>query len=101
MAWAKIGNIKGPGSLVVLGTVTIGQTATLAIAAGIRTISVSVAGLVAGENVILQPTATPPAGYLLGLPTARPGILDVPVYAPAMIINASYSISARVLAVRP
>ncbi|MFB0493000.1 hypothetical protein ABIE45_005586 [Methylobacterium sp. OAE515] len=101
MAWAKIGNIKGPGSLVVLGTVAIGQTATLAIAAGIRTISVNVAGLLASENVILQPTTTPPAGYLLGLPTARAGVLDVPVYAPAMIINASYSIAARVLAVRP
>ncbi len=101
MAWGKIGNIKGPGSLVVLGTVTIAQTATIAIAAGVRTISVSVTGLLAGENVILQPTTTPPAGYMLGLPTARAGVLDVPVYAPAMVINASYSVTARVLAVRP
>ena len=100
MAWSKIGNIKGPGSLVNLGTVAIGQTATLALAAGIRTISVAVTGLVAGENVILQPTSTPPAGYMLGLPTARAGVLDVPVFAPAMVINASYSIPARVLAVR-
>ncbi len=100
MPWAKVGNLKGPGALIVLGTVAIGQTATLALAAGIRTISVSVTGLVAGENVILQPIATPPAGYMLGLPTARAGVLDVPVFAPAMVINASYSISARVLAVR-
>jgi hypothetical protein len=101
VAWGKIGNIKGPGSLVVLGTVTVAQTATIAIAAGVRTISVSVTGLVAGENVILQPTSTVPAGYMLGLPAARSGILDVPVYAPAMVINASYSVTARVLAVRP
>lgn len=101
MPWSKVGNLKGPGSLVVLGTVAIGQTATLALAAGIRTISVAVTGLVAGENVILQPTSTPPAGYMLGLPTARAGVLDVPVFAPAMVINASYSIPARVLAVRP
>ena len=101
MPWSKIGNIKGPGSLVVLGTVAIGQTATLALGAGIRTISVNVAGLIAGENVILQPTTALPSGYLLGLPVARAGILDVPVFAPAMIINASYSIPARVMAVRP
>ena len=101
MAWSKIGNLKGPGALVVLGTIAISQTATLAIAAGIRTISVNVPGLAAGENVILQPTSALPAGYLLGLPVARAGILDVPVFAPAMVINASYSIPARVLAVRP
>jgi hypothetical protein len=101
MAWAKIGNIKGPGSLVVLGTVAIAQTATIAIAAGVRNVSVNVTGLAAGENVLLQPTTTPPAGYLIGHPIARAGILDVPVFAPAMIINASYSIPARVLAIRP
>jgi hypothetical protein len=101
MAWSKIGNLKGPGALVVLGTIAISQTAQLALAAGIRTIPVNVTGLAAGENVILQPTSALPSGYLLGLPVARAGVLDVPVFAPAMIINQSYSIPARVLAVRP
>ena len=100
MAWAKIGNIKGPGSIVNLGTVTLGQTATLAIAAGIRTISANVTGLLAAENVLLQPITALPSGYLVGLPTARAGALDVPIYAPAMVINASYSFQARVLAIR-
>jgi hypothetical protein len=82
--------------------VTLGQNATVAIAAGVRTLTVSVTGLAKDDHVIITPKTPVPAGYLVGHPTARAaGVLDVPIYAPAMIINASYSFTARVLALRP
>lgn len=102
MPWSKIGNIKGPGSLIDLGTVTIGQTATIAIASGVRTVTVTVNGLLAGDRVLLAPLTVFPGGYLVGQPVARAAnTLDVQVFAPALVIGTAYSFQAKVTAVRP
>lgn len=92
----------GPGSIVDLGQVTIGQTATVALVSGIRTVSVPVPGLLKDDAVVLAPLTPFPTGYLVGQPVARVAAqLDVPLYAPALVIGAAYSFKARILVIRP
>lgn len=101
MPWTKVGNIKGPGSLVDLGQITIARTATLALSVGVRAQTFAVPGVQKDERILLSPLAPVPAGYLVGQPTATAAdTVSVPVYEPAMILNASYSFKARVLAIR-
>lgn len=91
----------GPSALVSLGTLTLAETATIAISLGIRTIPLTVPGLLATDAVVLLPAGTAPSGYLLGAPTVRAaGALDVPVYGPALAIGASRSFQVRVFALR-
>lgn len=101
MPWTKVGNLKGPGSLVDLGTITIGRTATLALGVGVRAQTFTVAGVLKDDRILISPLAPLKDGYLVGQPTATAAnTIAVPVYEPAMVLNASYSFPARVLAIR-
>lgn len=101
MAWEKKGNIRGPGSIVDLGQVTISQTATAALISGVRTVVVALAGLKKNDVVVLTPVTVFPSGFLVGNPTVRVNdLIDVPVFAPALIVGASYSFKARVFVLR-
>lgn len=101
MPWGKIGNIKGPGSLVDLGIITIARTATLALGVGVRTQTFAVSGAMKDDRILISPLTPVTDGYLVGQATApSAGSITVPVYEPAMILNASYSFRARVLALR-
>lgn len=92
----------GPNPLVSLGTVTVAQTAAVAIAAGIRTVAITgVTGLLAGDTIILTPTAALPVGY--GFHNAVcvvDGTLQVTLFAPLLAIGASYTIQATVKVLR-
>ncbi|RVU13198.1 hypothetical protein [Methylobacterium oryzihabitans] len=91
----------GPSAVVDLGAVTVAQSATVAIALGVRTVTVAVPGLLASDRVVVVPQGPAPAGYLVGAPSVRAaGSLDVPVYGPALAIGQSYSFGVRVLALR-
>lgn len=88
-----------------IGTITVGQNALVAISAGVRTIPVSLVGVVKDGNYLVFPAVTTaypnglPAGYQLQ-PVAvasADGVLQVTLTAPILAIGASYSISARVL----
>lgn len=92
----------GPNPLITLGNVTIAQTAAVAISAGVRTVTITgVTGLLAGDTVILTPTAALPVGYGFhnAVATAN-GTLQVTLTAPLLAIGASYSIQAKVQVLR-
>lgn len=101
MLWTKVGNLKGPGSLVDLGTITIARTATLALGVGVRTQTFTVSGALKDDRILISPLTPVTDGYLVGQATATAAnTITVPVYEPAMVLNASYSFKARVLALR-
>ena len=88
----------GPSGAVLVGTATITQTAAVSINAGIRTVTVTLAGVVAGSNYLLFPAASLPTGYEMQ-PTANSpstNTLEVQVNAPLLAVGASYSMSVRV-----
>ncbi|MYZ41417.1 collagen-like protein [Schauerella aestuarii] len=92
----------GPSPLVTLGNITVTQTATVAIAAGVRTLTFTgVSGLQAGDNVLLFPTSPLPAGVAIhsAIATAN-GTLQVTLTAPLLAIGGTYSIPCRVVVLR-
>jgi hypothetical protein len=96
----------GPSPLVTIGTVTIAQTAVIAISAGIRTITFTgLAGLFTSDNVLLFPVVTAgvgiPDGYAIhNAWCSAAGTLKVALSAPLLAIGASYSIPCRVIVLR-
>lgn len=86
------------GLATLVGTATISQTATIAIAAGTRRVDVAVAGVVPGGNYLAFPTSTPPAGYgIMDVICTANGTLSVSLIAPALALLASYSIPVRIV----
>lgn len=87
---------------VPLGTVTIAQTAVVAILSGIRNVTLTgVTGVKKNDDVMLFPVDAMLAGYSLGAPaTPADGTLVVPVNGPALALGASYSIPCRAYALR-
>ena len=91
----------GPSSMISLGTVTIAQTATVAIALGPRAVTVALAGCAAGERIVVTPTAAVPVGYgILDASCYVANSLTVNVYGPALALGASYSFGVKVAALR-
>lgn len=92
----------GPSAKVALGTLTVAQTATVAINAGVRTLSFTgVTGALAGDDLLLFPTSALPAGYAIHnvrCPVA--GTVEVTLTAPLLAIGASFSIPCRLVALR-
>lgn len=88
-------------SIYDLPQVTISQTATIAIAAGIRKVTVSCSGLQVGDRILLTPTASTPTGY--GLHDAvcvTTGQMEVTINGPLLAIGASYSFTCKVTVFR-
>ncbi len=105
-AYMTANNMKGPkgdkgdSGATLVGTATISQTAVVAISAGIRTVNVTVSGVVTGANYLLFPAAALPAGYALhGAVPISTNTLQVSLSAPLLAIGASYSIQCRVVRV--
>lgn len=89
---------KGDPGATPLGTVTITQTATVALSAGIRSLVVAVPGVKPGDNILLFPAGTLPAGYVIHNAVATAANqLTVYFTAPLLAINASFSIPCRVV----
>lgn len=88
-------------SIYNLPAVTLTQTATTAIAAGIRKVTVSCTGLQVGDRILLTPTASTPAGY--GIHDAvcvTAGSMEVSVNGPLLAIGSSYSFICKVTVFR-
>lgn len=93
----------GPSPKVPLGTLTVAQTATLvAITAGVRTLTFTgVSGALAGDDLLLFPTAALPAGYAIhNVRCPAAGTVEVTMTAPLLAIGASFSIPCRLVALR-
>lgn len=88
-------------SAKLLGTVTVTQTAAIALSAGIRSVTLAVSsslGIKAGDNLLLFPTGALPAGYALHNAVATSATaLIVYFTAPLLAIGASFSIPCRVM----
>lgn len=82
----------------IVGVVTISQTATVAISAGVRSLTLNLVGAEVGDKLLLFP-ASVPAGYLLQaapVVTAKNKV-RVSLLAPLLAIGASYSITCQVV----
>lgn len=91
----------GPSAKVTLGTITMAQTAAIAIAAGDRVLTFTVTGAIAGEDLLLFPTSALPAGYFIkSVIATAANTVAVTLNAPLLAIGASYSIPAKVVALR-
>jgi len=91
----------GPSGATLLGTVTITETAVLAIAAGVRKVTVAVPsamGVVVGGNYLLFPTGATPAGYAIAdVVATAANTLQVTMTVPLIALGASYSIPCRLV----
>lgn len=103
------GATGAPGT-TLLGQVTIGETATVAIALGIREVTASVAGAVPGERYVAfarsyklnggSSVTGRPAGYAIADCACNvAGTIRVSLNAPALVIGASYSILCDIVKV--
>lgn len=85
-----------------LGTVTISQTATVALVLGVRTFNLTgVTGLLATDLVMVVEDTGMPDGYgLCGAKVTGAGALKVRMLCPVLALGASFSFTVRVIALR-
>lgn len=82
----------------LIGTATISETLLLALSAGVRSVNLSVPGVVPGGNYVLFRTATGTANVgILDTACFTAGTLEVRLQVPALAIGASYSIPVRIV----
>jgi hypothetical protein len=85
---------------VFLDNITLAQSATLAISAGPRTLTVP-CNCLPGDRMFVTPAAPLPSGYMLGdISCVEAGKAVVTLFAPLLAVGASYSITARVTGFR-
>lgn len=88
-----------PGNALI-GTVAIGETAVVAILAGVRKVTVACPGTVPTGNYIAFPVSATPAGYAINdAICSTAGQITVTVNGPALALGASYSIPCRIVKV--
>ena len=93
-----IQGMAGTSGTTYVGTGSVSQTATVAIALGPRTVATTVTGAVSGGIYFVSPTSAPPTGYGVyanGQGTAA-NTVQITVYGPALAIGQSYSIPVSV-----
>lgn len=92
----------GPSGKVSLGTLTVSQTATIVINAGVRMLTFTgVTGVLATDDLLLFPTSALPAGYAIhNVRASAAGTVEVVLTAPLLAIGASFSIPCRLVALR-
>lgn len=102
-----------PANAVLVGQVQVGQSALVAIALGIREVTVDLAGTVPGERYLAfcrsfklngAATSTPgrPASYtLLDVACNTAGKITVSINAPLLAIGASYALAVDIMRLVP
>lgn len=92
--------VKALQSATLLGLITIAQTATVALAAGLRTVGVSVPAsmkMKAGDPIIALPTSRV-LGYAIHDAVAVSSTLvSVTMTAPVLALNQSYSLPCKLI----
>jgi hypothetical protein len=102
MALSKSISSPNPSaSPVLLGTITISETAVIAIQAGIRRVTITTPagwGVKTGQNLLIFPVSVPSGAYATHdvIPTAN-NTISVAVGAPLLSVGASYSIQCRLV----
>lgn len=86
---------------IEMGNIVLTQTATVAITAGVRTLTFTVPGLLQNDKTILFPIAPLPTGYyVVAVIASAANTLQVSIQAPLLAIGATYSITCRVVVIR-
>lgn len=86
---------------VQVGTVTLAENAVVAISAGVRALTFTVTGVIAGEPLEIYPNAALPTGYgIFGAIATANNTVQVTLIAPLLAIGASYSIPCKIIAFR-
>lgn len=87
-----------PPAFSDLGTVTLTEKALVQISAGVRTVTLSLAGVAKGDQLLLSPIDALPAGYMVQATAigSDAGKIKATVIAPLLAIGATYSIPCRV-----
>lgn len=112
MPWSKVGNIKGASgtngtngvngtngtnATVLVGTVTLAETALVTLALGVRRVTTALTGTVATGSYVAVPTAAPPAGYSIqDAYCSTAGQITVGLIVPALGVATNYSIQVRI-----
>lgn len=93
-----LASLKGAPASAYLGTITVGQTATAAIAAGPRRLAITIPaslGVQAGDSLYLAPTQVA-TGYILhDLVALSSTQLSIGLTGPLLAIGASFAIPAK------
>ena len=98
----------GPAGSTLVGTVTLGQTAAIAIALGIREVVASLAGAVKGQRYVAfcdsyklnggASVVGRPAGYaIVDCVSNADGQITVSINAPLLAIGASYALTCSIV----
>jgi hypothetical protein len=86
---------------IQVGTVTLAESAVIAISAGVRALTFTVPGVIAGETLLIAPNAGLPIGYgIFGVIATATNTVQVTLIAPLLAIGASYSIPCKIIALR-
>ncbi len=93
-----LASLKGAPASAYLGAVTVGQTATVAIAAGVRRLVLTIPaslGVLAGDSLYLAPTVAL-AGYALhDIVAVSPTSLNIGLTGPLLALNAGFAIPCK------
>lgn len=93
--------LAGPSGATLIGSVTLTENILIALSAGLRTVTVPLAGALTTDNILIFPTAPAsfPSGYAIHTAyVASAGTLKVVLSVPVLAIGASYSIPCKVYA---
>lgn len=87
----------GTNSTVLVGTVTLAETALITLALSVRRVTVALSGTVTAGSYVAIPVSAPPAGYSIqDCVCSTAGQITVGVLVPTISIAGSYSIPVRV-----
>ena len=95
---ASLRAVDGKNAASLLGTITITQTATVALTAGVRRVVITVPasyGLAAGDAIVLTPTRAIDGYAVHGAVAVSATSINVAVSAPLLAIGGSFSIPAK------
>jgi hypothetical protein len=92
---------NGTNGATLLGTITLAETATVAISAGTRRLTLTVPtawGVVVGQNLLAFPVSVPSLAYAThDVIVTGPNTISVGLTTPLIALLASYSITCRLV----
>ncbi len=93
-----LASLKGAPASAYLGTITVWQTATVAIQAGVRRLVLTIPtslGVVAGDSLYLAPTKAIDGYALHDVVAVSPTSLNIGLTGPLLALNASFAIPCK------
>lgn len=87
----------GTNASVLVGTVTLAETALINLALTVRRVTVALSGTVTAGSYVATPVGSPPAGYSIqDCACATAGQITVGILVPVLSIASSYSIPVKI-----